>query len=401
MYGLSPAGFKRKRFNDIVESMNENARDLFGEGISLTERSPMGMFIRVIAFAVAKLWELAENVYNSAFIDSAEGAHMDRVAGNMALRRRPAAPSQGEITVNGLNGAVIPQGFRVKTSGDIVFETTKSGSITEGNTVTLPIECLDTGKKTNVSAGSITTIVNPLAGIAGVTNLEETTRGANLETDAEFRARYDAYVNSSTSSTREAIESALLGTLGVHLALVRVNESLNVQNNIPGKSISPLVFGGEDIEIAKAILRTKAHGIRSWGTTVVGAPDSLGNLHTIGFSRPLIARIQMEITLDVSADYEPENEMSIKRALLKYIGGWGEDDVFHNGLGIGSTLVYTRLISLIHTGDSDSLKGIDGVSVQYRTFGTSTWKQENTTYGATQIPQIVNLSDIVITTQVN
>ena len=53
--GLSKFGFRRKTYNEILEDMEARAKELFGESVNLSERSPLGMFLQTIA------WELTFN----------------------------------------------------------------------------------------------------------------------------------------------------------------------------------------------------------------------------------------------------------------------------------------------------------------------------------------------------
>jgi len=90
VYGLTKDGFKRKPYTVILEEKQERAKDLFGEDIDLSERSPLGLYIQTDAWEESILWEQMEHVYYAAFIDDAEGKQLDALVKFIGLFRRPA-----------------------------------------------------------------------------------------------------------------------------------------------------------------------------------------------------------------------------------------------------------------------------------------------------------------------
>jgi len=381
MFGLSEKGFKRKRYPEVLESMEKNAKDLFGENVNLSERSPLGLFLKVLAFPIAKLWELAEKVYYSAFIDYAEGVGVDRVAKNIAVTRLPARHSSGIVIIYGIPETRVPEGFRVATKGGIMFETLEDCIVQEDGQVAVKVQSIETGFQTNVPAGTIVSIVNPISGIEAVNNPEATLGGADIETDEEFRNRYDRSLAAGGSSTRESIEAALLELPGVSDAIVEGNETMDEINGIPPKSIAPFVYGGNDDDIAETILRSKAFGIQSYGSIVRNVRDSRGNLHKIGFSRPTSIDIYVKITLITNELFKPQDKNAIKTAIIQYIGGEDADGTIYKGLGVGDSVVYTKLIGYCHI-----VNGINDVIVQVSKDGTN-WTQQNIAVGAMKIPK--------------
>jgi len=78
-FGLTEKGFKRKRYIDILESLQANAKSIFGRDINVNTNSPLGMQLKVIAFELAGEWEQMENVYYSGYKDTATGYQVDNV----------------------------------------------------------------------------------------------------------------------------------------------------------------------------------------------------------------------------------------------------------------------------------------------------------------------------------
>lgn len=187
-FGLTEDGFKRKTYTDIQNGMEAKARELFGDDINLSERSPLGMFLKIMAWEGAEIWELAEEVYNSAYIDTAEGASQDNASKYVAIRRKVAQKARGTITIKGTAGTIVPRGFRVSTDVTaILFGTTEQAQVPGAEEVDVSIAALEPGEKGNVPAGTINKIVNPMAGVDEVANMEETQDGTDTEKDHEFR----------------------------------------------------------------------------------------------------------------------------------------------------------------------------------------------------------------------
>ena len=361
--GLDKNGFKRERYSEIEERTMNRARELFGDDINLGNRSPLGLFLRIVAWFQSQLWELAEKVYYSAFKNTAEGISLDNVGQYIGIKRKAALRASGEILVNGVDGTFIPIGFKV-SSGEKVFETTTEGVI-QGGSIVLRATAINPGPDGNVPAGTINEIDNPIVGVDDVTNPEAFTGGRDAERDEMFRERYDRVISLGGASTISSIESSLLNEDDIIYAQVEENDSMSTIDGIPPKSIAPFVYGGEEQRIAEIIFNTKAGGIRSFGDIEKTVLDSRGNGHTIGFSRPDEVEIFINANLTTNVDFPADGHEQIRTAILKYIGGVDEDTTEYTGLGLGQDVIYTQLIGLCHT-----VGGVIDVDLEISTNGS-------------------------------
>lgn len=78
-FGITPTGFVRKTYDDIVAELGTAAQGVFGPGINLDPESPNGQFHGIIADKVAELWEVAEDTYHSGDPFQAEGTRLDSI----------------------------------------------------------------------------------------------------------------------------------------------------------------------------------------------------------------------------------------------------------------------------------------------------------------------------------
>lgn len=344
-YGVTEYGFRRKLYSECLAERITRAREVFGVKIDTSETSFLGKLIRNAAWDEAYLWELAEAVYMSPFVNSAEGTGLDAVGQYLTITRRPATKSKGIITVFGKADTLVPAGFRVATSGGVEYLTTKLAYIGSNGRVDIPIESVIAGRNTNAQSEEINQIVNPTMGIDRVTNKDYTEGGMNVETDEEFRLRYKKSYSRVGGSTVPAMTAALLDINEVVDCEVRENVTMNEIDGIPPKSVACFVFGGTDDDIAKTIYDNKPAGIEAYGEIYKWIEDKKGVKHKIGFTRAKEVKIKVDIKLKKTDDY-PGDDI-IKRTVLAYIGGVDDANIEYGGLKLGEDVIYNKLIAKI------------------------------------------------------
>lgn len=342
---MIPNGFNRKKYNEILTDMQVQARESFGEDINLANSSLLGLFLQNIAWEIARMWELAEDVYFSSFVDYSEGVSLDGVGKYISISRAPATPARGEITVSGTDGTVIPRGFRVADEKVSTIYITLERAEIAGGSVDISVESVDRGRDQNLPASTLVKMVNPISGVDSITNSAATEGGRDVELDPDFRERYYRSGAKGGSSTRVSVEAALLDVEGVVDAHVIENDTMDPIGTIPPKSLAPFVLGGVDEDLARTILESKAGGIRSYGTTEVTIDDSKGVPHTIGFTRPSVIDIYVNITLSKGDGY-PGDE-AVTESVLRYIGGTDETGFNHKGLGLGDDVIAAKVLSSV------------------------------------------------------
>ena len=129
-YGLTKYGFRRKLYPECVADRIARAKKVFGVNIDTSETSFLGKLIRNLSWDEAYIWELAEEVYTSTFVNSAEGTALDNVGMYLTISRRPATRSKVILTVYGDDETIVHKGFRVATKSGVIFETIEDAIIT-------------------------------------------------------------------------------------------------------------------------------------------------------------------------------------------------------------------------------------------------------------------------------
>lgn len=139
------------------------------------------------------------------FPNWAWGDWLDLHGKQKSVARKAANYAQGHITITGEEGTYLPEGFVVCTAAtdsvpSVLFELDEEVIIPEAGTVTVGITAVDAGKASNVAAGTIIIMQNPVNGVISITNEEAVTGGTEIEDDESYRERIeDAYANENVS----------------------------------------------------------------------------------------------------------------------------------------------------------------------------------------------------------
>jgi uncharacterized phage protein gp47/JayE len=202
-------------------------------------------------------------------------------------------------------------------------------------------------------AASLTVIETPVSGWASATNPTDAAVGNEIESDPNYKVRRSTSVQKSANSTVPAIRAKILEIADVDDCFVFENYTSGTVSGRPPKSVEAIVLGGTDLEIGNAIWASKAGGIEPYGTSSVVITDSQGQPHTIGFSRPTVINIYLELDITVDGTFPLTGDDLVKAAILAY----------GDGLSMGDdVIVFPKLIAAL-----SSITGINDVAIRIGT----------------------------------
>ena len=146
--------------------------------------------LRSVAQESAFLQNEMEIVRDNYSLDSASGEYLDKKASDEGMTRKYAQPAHGTVTFTGVKDTIIPLGTVVLAPDyGVRFVTIEVGTIGEGGTVSVDVQCESTGASGNVPIGAVNKLAQPVAGVSAVTNEAEMIDGVDRESDEAFRSR--------------------------------------------------------------------------------------------------------------------------------------------------------------------------------------------------------------------
>lgn len=213
-----------------------------------------------------------DTVLAMAFAETAEGEFLDLRAGEFGVTRKQAAKAQGNVTLSGPDGTLVPQGTRAQTGLGVFFVTKADATLTSGTTQ-VAAEAEEGGVAGNVAAGAITALApGDLYGIVSVTNTAAFDGGADMEDDAALLQRLkDRVQKPATSGNANHYRQWALEVAGIGDAKV-----YPVWNG--GGTVKVVLLDSEKTAPAQAVIDSTAAYIeanRPIGATVtvVGATE--------------------------------------------------------------------------------------------------------------------------------
>jgi uncharacterized phage protein gp47/JayE len=380
-YGVTSAGFVQKTLEDIKTEIEAALRASLGDGINLLSTSVFGQIVGIVAEREAEIWEVAAAVYASQYPQSASGQSLDNVAAITGVTRLEAVATTVNVQCTGTPTTVIDAGkvvsndvgtrFALATAATIAAATAWAGSTAynlgdivtndsniyvcstagtsagaggptgtgdgivdntcqwnfvgdgTGNVLgafaaeeTGPLTCVTGAIDTEDAKGQIET---PVAGWGDARNLEDGDVGRDQETDAELRIRREQLLASTGNATLDALIAKVGEVDGVTqtVGFENTTDATDV-DGLPPHSFEIIASGGANQDIVDTIWETKAAGIASYGSVSGTAIDSIGNPHTVYFSRPVEKTIHVLIELTKNDDYPADGDAQVKAAVKAY-----------------------------------------------------------------------------------
>jgi Baseplate J-like protein len=267
-----------------------------------------------ISREVATVYQQINLAYFAGFIDKAEGKSLDFVVAILGITRKTKDFAIGLVTffrdpiVEG--NITIAEGTQVGTSkGDAIFVTTQLRTLQRGQVrIDIPVQASDgfKGKVGEVKAGEITTLSQPIAGIAKITNFEATILGAEDESDEALRTRAKAVLRGVGKGTLAALAQVIFEGRAV-LAEVSDPNSTIAKRTEPGKVVLLVESEPERFpSLRGAVEGTRAAGVEA---TLIA--------RYVFFKPKLVA----EITSDLTAAGKVKVINDIIAALQAYVDG--------------------------------------------------------------------------------
>ncbi|MEK8128655.1 baseplate J/gp47 family protein [Paenibacillus filicis] len=329
---IDASGLHIPAYTDIRDQLIADARSIFGQDIYLENDSQDYQWISAVSNIIYDAFLTNQAVYNSRGPSTAIGSPLDIIVKINGIKRQPAVYSTCPVLLTGSPGATVTNGV-VGDSAGYMWSLTNPVILDGTGKATALATCQTPGPIT-ANPGQITKIVTPTFGWIAVSNADYATLGAYAETDGQLRSRQSISTSQPSRTVLEGIKGAVAAVQGTERFEVYENDTNVIDSNgLPPHSITAVVEGGTNQDIAQAIYRKKGPGCYTNGTISVDITDQFGMPMPIRFYRPTYVDIDVVLNVKMLAGYTTETTDAIKSSTAQYI----------DSLNIGDDLTVSSL----------------------------------------------------------
>ena len=215
-----------RTFSQLLQDMGAVVQGSATRLIDLSVGSVLRSILEANASVALWIQWLLVLVLQATRASTSTGNDLDTWMSDFTLTRLPASSATAIVTFSRLSPAIaatIPAGALIKTNDgsatfSVAVDTTNAAwSETAGgyqlpagtSSVPVPVSCQTAGSVGNVQANTITLMATPLVGVDSVTNALPAVGGADAETDAAFRLRFQNFIGSRSRATLASVEFAI------------------------------------------------------------------------------------------------------------------------------------------------------------------------------------------------
>ena len=353
-----------KTFEEALETMQDSAREQFGEDFNVSNTSN---WYRLIGLPVSLLCvEKSQNIKDledRMSIYKATGTDLDDILSNFRFSRKQSSKATGTWTTsNSTPNTVVSIGsLTVERATDgITYKNTNAVTINSLGVGVFEIECETSGTIGNCDIGEIDKIKTPVAGIISGSNTATLQDGQDQEEDLEYLSRYLEASSTETYWNLDGIYSEILSVDGVTSAYVNCNrENVTDSNGWLPHSRIYVVDGGADKDIAEAIYRKTDRAIAENGSVSVTVTDIQGIKRIVKFDRPVTQIVDFKVTVLPKSI----NITNIVAAIKNYI----------DSISIGGLITQTNAIEAVKSAGYLTGTGIQSLEVRFSLGGKGSY----------------------------
>lgn len=330
----------------VLGDVQEEFKTAFGGDLDVSPETVQGRIIEMISRSRLFTIQACASVSNMLNLNTANGFVLDDIGSLFLLSRQPATYTTVSVVLSGVNGTIVPEGTRLKTTGGDIFVNTEDFTI--GGVLNYATFRAEKKGVVPCPANTLTVILDAVNGLEMANNPDNGNLGRDLESDSEFRIRIRNSLNINSIAVLSAIKANLEqidGVVGTYLYDNYTTSQVVVDDiTVPAHSILAIVDGGDEDEIAQVLYNKKTIGAGYLASTTDSGiaivtktvlDPIYGTSYTVKFARPKIINMDVEITV-ARQNYSGSNLVSdVKNAILNWAEG-KNDEV--DGLKIGTDI---------------------------------------------------------------
>lgn len=316
MLQITDKGLVIERLDAILTRLAQAMRDIYGQDINLSADTPDGQWVGIMSQGVADINEIIAGVYAMSDPTTATGQWLDVQAKYVGISRNRATYSYlNDVRFTVANGTIIPIDYVLTDENGTEWKTTNQATAI-GNQITMQLQSVELGAF-HLGEDKQLTPKTVVLGVQSVFTTSSSILGQTEESDESLLLRFLRSYSINNFDDREGLEAALLSLNGVLDAKVYENYTGTIDaNGVEGHTINAVLIGGDDDEIANAIIKKKALGCGLQGSTQVTLFYE-GMDRLISFDRALRVDISATVTIrrkTVSVDVDQE---AVKNAIAR------------------------------------------------------------------------------------
>lgn len=316
---IDTTGIHVPTYEDIRDDLIASMKQIFGQDIYLDDDSQDYQQISIFAKKIFDTNSLAVLVYNNRTANTAIGTGLDNLCALVGIKRKPATYSMCQLTINGEPGTVIRNGQA--SDGTNLWDLPETVTIPDNGIITVEATSHEKGYIAALP-NTINIVVTPVYGWLGVTNTYQSNPGNDAETDASLRARYAISTQAPADSIFESLLASLKQVAGVTKVRGYENDTgVADSNGLPAHSVTFVVEGGDETDVATEIYYKKTPGCYTNGTTAVNLTSPTGNITVIRFYRPTYKTVYVKVLVKKLSGYNDNYATDIKNAIVDYVSG--------------------------------------------------------------------------------
>ena len=320
---IDATGLHIPTYTDIRDDMITGAKSIFGDDIYLENDSADYQLISIFALKTYDTLQACAAAYNSRSPVTAIGAGLDAVVKINGIKRKAGTNSTCDVVITGIPYTQITNGSVEDASG-VIWNLPQSVVIPASGSLTVTATCSQAGPIA-AAANELTKINTPTYGWVSVTNPTQASTGTEEETDGELRTRQSLSVSLPSQTLLSGTRAGIASIESVKRLAVYENDTnsaaVSADNpyGLPEHSITCVVEGGDNTDIATQILYHKGIGCYTNGDVVTTITDSGGYANNIRFYRPVYKDLGITVTLIPYSGYVATMAQTVQEAIFNYI----------------------------------------------------------------------------------
>jgi uncharacterized phage protein gp47/JayE len=317
-------------YADIRDELISMMKQIFGQDIYIDVDSQDYQQISIFAKKIYDTNSLALLTYNNRTANTAIGVGLDNLCALVGITRKPATYSTVQVTINGDAGTEINDGQI--SDGTNLWDLPAVVTIPSNGIITVQARSHSKGYVTALP-NTLTTIVTPVYGWLGVTNNYQANPGVDEETDASLRERYAQATASPANTVFESMIASVSQVDGVSKLKAYENDTGETDDNgLPPHSVTFVVEGGDNTDIATEIYYKKTPGCYTNGDVEVNLTSEIGNVTVVRFYRPTYKTVYVKVLVKKLSGYNDNYATNIKNAIVEYIEGIEISEVVYRSI---------------------------------------------------------------------